>query len=261
MAESPSISILMSAYNASDTLTKSIDSILSQSFTDFEFIIIDDGSTDETTAILEEYAQKDPRIHVVTQDNTGLTIALNRGLKLAKGRYVVRQDTDDFSYPDRLQKQFDLMETRPDILLCGGNCNNLYPGGLTTQWGWEPEEILQKSVFIKTPFAHSTAMMRTDVARALGGYDESFKTAQDMEFWMRFAKAGPIAMVSDPLVLRTVSGSSISTKRRWRQFYDAFRVRWQHNENKPLIIYHSIRSLLIGFLPESVIALKRNLTR
>ncbi|MCB1555983.1 MAG: glycosyltransferase family 2 protein [Alphaproteobacteria bacterium] len=261
-AAPPSISVLMAAHNAAGTLAESVESILSQSFEDFEFIVVDDGSTDDTAAILARYARQDLRLRIVTQaENTGLTIALNRGLEQIRGRYIARQDADDASYPDRLQKQFDFLESRPDVALCGGNCDNLYPGGLETRWGWTPEETLQTSVFLKTPFPHSTAMMRATVALSLGGYDESFATAQDMEFWMRFAKNGSVAMLPDPLIRRRISPGAISVRRRWRQFYDAFRARWRHNTpgRRAAVLYHSLRSLLIGLLPERIIALKHNL--
>ena len=256
MKDTPLISVLMAAYNAQDYLDASIKSILSQSFTDFEFIIINDGSTDKTSEILKTYIKQDSRIRILSQKNTGLTVALNKGLKIAKGKYIARQDTDDISYPHRLQKQFNLMETELNIVLCGGNCDNLYPGGLQTVWGWQTDQEIRKSVFFKTPFAHSTAFMRADIAKQLGGYDESFKTSQDMEFWMRFAKIGKISMIQEPIIQRQIFSSSISVKRRWRQFYDALRARWRHNPttHRTRAIYHSLRSLLIGLLPHKIIA-------
>lgn len=255
MNSTPAISVLMSVYNAKDTLAKSIDSILNQSFENFEFIIIDDGSTDETAQILERYTPKDSRIHVLTQENMGLTVALNHGLKIAQGTYIARQDADDFSYPDRLLKQFKIMEAAPDILLCGGNCDSIYPDGTTSSWGWDNDEKLQKSVFLKTPFAHSTAMMRTDAAKKLGGYDESYKTAQDMELWMRFAKTGRISMLSEPLIRRSVSSSAISKRHRYRQLYDAMRARWAHNtpSNRPFALYYGLRSFIINALPHRLL--------
>ncbi len=243
----------MAVYNAENYLDASITSILEQSFTNFEFIIINDGSIDRTSEILEKYIKQDSRVHIISQENTGLTVALNKGLNIAKGKYIARQDADDISYPYRLQKQLELMEENPYIVLCGGNCENLYQGGLQTIWGWQTDEEIQKSVFFKTPFAHSTAFMRTDIARQLGGYDENFKTSQDMEFWMRFAKVGKISMIKEPVIRRHVFPDSISVRRRWRQFYDAFCARWKHSKNKGAVLYNSLRSLFISFLPEQII--------
>ncbi len=249
------ISVIMAAYNAEKDVETGINSILKQSFKDFEFIIINDGSSDSTSEILEKYAGQDSRIKLIHQENTGLTIALNKALKLARGKYVARQDADDTSYTSRLQKQFELMETNPCILLCGANCDDLYDDGAKGSWGWYDNDKLQKIVFFKTPFAHSTAFMRTDTARELGGYDESFRTSQDMEFWMRFAKAGQIAMIREPLIERKITDGSISSRRRWRQFHDGLRARLKHNTGpfrKSLAIFHAFRSLLIGLLPHKI---------
>ncbi len=253
MTDTPAISVIMSVYNAQDDVKAAIDSILAQNFTDFEFIIIDDGSSDNSADIIKSY--DDPRIKLHSQKNTGLTKALNKGVSLAKGRYIARQDADDVSYPQRLQKQFEILESRPDVNLLGSNADDHYPDGYKAQWGHYDEDELQRIVYFKTPFPHSSAMMRTDIIRKLGGYDESFKTAQDMELWMRFAAQGPIAMIKEPLIQRGVGAGAISTKRRWRQAYDALRARWRHNAGtgRALAVYHALRSLLISLVPYSLV--------
>lgn len=257
-SQSPAVSVIMSVYNGSATLGTAIETILHQSFTDLELIVINDGSTDGTLEILERYARQDPRVRIIDQENKGLTKALNSGIKKARGRYIARQDVDDFSYAGRLKVQYEFMEVHPEVVLLGANCDSAYPGGMSLEWGWEPPETLAQSVFYKTPFAHSTAFFRTETIRNLGGYDESYSTAQDMELWMRFAKTGNISMISQPLLQRTILPSSISVKRRWRQFYDAFRARWKHNDNKAQVVYHGLRTLLISLLPEKILSLKHS---
>lgn len=254
----PAISVVMSVYNGADYVEKSIKSILNQDFTDFEFIIIDDGSIDQTLPLLKQYEQTDPRVQVIQQQNTGLTIALNKGIEKATGRYIARQDADDISLPDRLMKQFQFMEKNKDIVLCGANCVNIFEDGLRTCWGWHNEKELAKTLCCKTPFAHSTAFIRKDTVDAAGGYNEKYITAQDTELWLRLAKFGRIAMLPTPLVERHILSSSISIKRRWRQFYDALRARWEHSDKKFQIVYYSSRNLLISFLPESIIKLAKN---
>lgn len=254
----PLISVLMAVYNGEKHLDKSIPAILSQSFSDFEFIIVDDGSTDNTADILKNYAAQDPRIRIISQDNTGLTRALNNGLNAARGAYIARQDADDLSYPDRLQQQYEFMETHPDTLLCGSNCDNLYPDDSKTQWGWKSDKNIADSIFYYTPFPHSTAFMRTETAQKLGGYDETFLTAQDTEFWMRFAKTGKVSMIKTPLLERYEDTTgSITAKRRGRQFYDGLRARWKHNKGlaRCTALYYSLRGLLIGLLPRKIITL------
>lgn len=244
----PKISVIMSVYNGAAHVAAAIDSILAQTFTDFEFLIIDDGSSDDTPNILKSY--DDPRIKIHTQANAGLTKALNTGLELASAPIIARQDADDVSYPERLATQLALLEAKPDVVLVGSNADVVYPA-YKAQWGTHTDIGLQKIVFFKTPFPHSTAMFRA----GLGSYDESFKTAQDMELWMRLAGQGRLAMLPEPLIQLNIEAGSISRKRLWRQFYDALRARLRHNSvwRAPLAIYHSLRSLLITLLPPIVI--------
>lgn len=260
MSNAPLISVVMAVYNAGDDLRRSVPSILGQSLADFEFIIINDGSKDGCTAeILAEYAAADARVRVVTQENTGLTVALNRGVALARGKYIARQDADDVSYSGRFARQVEMLEADVDLLLVGSNADDVLPDGHKAQWGWHAPDVLQRVVYMKTPFPHSTVMMRADACRRLGGYDESFKTAQDMELWMRFARAGKIGMAQEPLIERAITNNSISAKRRWRQFYDALRARWRHNRGprKAAGVYYSVRGLAIGLLPHGILKMIR----
>lgn len=259
-AEKPIVTVLMSVYNAEKDLKASIDSILNQSVRDLEFIIINDGSTDSSLEILEGYARADTRVRIISHRNKGLTKSLNVGIKEARGTFIARQDADDVSYPERLEKQLKLFSANRPVVLAGGNCDDFCDGRQIGEWGSYDEADLQKVVFLKTPFAHSTAMMRTDICRELGGYDESYKTAQDMELWMRFAKRGKLAMVADPILKRNIVKGSISTKRRWRQFYDALRARWTHNRglNRVRAVYYGVRSLILGLLPPRLIRLLKD---
>ncbi len=254
-ADNPKISVVMAVYNGADHVRAAVKSILDQTMRDFEFIIIDDGSTDETPALLDEMARHDARLRIHHQENTGLTVALNRGLALAKGTYIARQDADDLSYPTRFEKQLAVLEQNRDVVVVGGNADDYYEDGSHGTWGFYGDQELQKITFLKTPFPHSTALIRAETLRALGGYDESYKTAQDMELWMRMAKEGKLAMLEEPLIRRSVVSGSISVKRRWRQFYDAFRARMKHNSwrRKPLALYHSLRSLLIGLILHHIV--------
>lgn len=253
------VSVIMAAYNAEQTIAEAVQSLLIQTYPHFELILIDDGSTDKTSDILKTFEAQDSRVKIITQENIGLTKSLNRGLNMAAGKYIARQDADDYSYPDRLEKQVTLMEENPDIVLCGTNCDNAYANGMVSEWGHKSEQSLKSSITFKTPFAHSTAMFRTDTARKFGGYDESFVTSQDMEFWIRLSQHGRVVMLEQPLIKRHIIASSVSIKRRWRQTYDAFRARWIHNKNKALVVYHTGRSFLISLLPDALIATKQGL--
>lgn len=261
MQSPPLVSVLISVHNAEDTLAKSIGSIRAQSFENWELVIVDDGSTDKSPEILRACAQDDARIHVFTQDNTGLTRALNNGIAHCRGVYIARQDADDFSYPHRLARQAAVMEADTSIVLCGGNCDSVYESGLSIPWGWRDDESLKTILRFRTPFAHSTAMIRASVLKSLGGYDPSFKTSQDMELWIRLSKAGKVTMLREPVIKRSVlNKASISARRKWRQVYDAFRARWMHNQDRKfLALYHTARNLIIGCLPHKILALKQNM--
>lgn len=115
----PLISVVMAVYNGADYLVPAIDSILQQTYSHFEFIIINDGSTDDTTKILQHYEQLDERIKVYAQANQGLPISLNRGIRLARGKYIARMDADDISLPERFAKQVEFMESHPEVGVCG----------------------------------------------------------------------------------------------------------------------------------------------
>jgi glycosyltransferase involved in cell wall biosynthesis len=247
----PRVSVLMSVYNDAKNVGVSIESILHQTYTDFEFLIVNDGSTDGTGEVLKKYSERDPRIIIIEKKNGGLTKALNEGLALARGVYIARQDSDDISYPERLRLQVEHFDQDAALVLLGGNCEDAFEDGYTKPWGYETPESLACSVFFKTPFPHSTVMMRADVCRKLGGYDQHYKTSQDMEFWMRMAKNGKIAMIEQPILRRAIAKGSISHKRRWRQFYDSMRARWVHNSGAKRLVamYYGLRSFMIGFLP------------
>ncbi len=250
----PLVSIIVSAYNAQDTLAAALVSLLQQDYPHVEIILINDGSTDKTSEICRAYAQKDERIKLIEQENIGLTRALNRGINAAQGLYIARQDADDTSYPQRIVEQVNFMETHPDVILCGSNCENVYRNGQTALWGWRDEKTLNRYLTLKTPFAHSTAFFRAHQAKQLAGYDTSLKTAQDMDFWIRLSQLGRVVMLPQPLVQRHILQNSVSLKKRWRQFYDALCIRWKYNGNKAAVIYHSLRSVIILLMPEMMIA-------
>ncbi len=251
----PLITVLMSAYNAQDDVAAAVQSILDQTFIDFEFIIINDGSTDYTKVILEGFAAQDDRVILINQENTGLTKALNIGLARATSKYIARQDADDISYPSRLEKQIERME-QGGYVLCGANANDLYEDGSKGVWGFHDDFEIGDITFRQTPFPHSTAMMSAQTAKELGGYDESFITSQDMELWMRFAKRGHLTMIKEPLIQRKISANAISSRKKYQQFKDASRARWIHNQTlfkRMQAQYTGLRCVLIESAPHSLI--------
>ena len=186
---SPRVSVVMSVYNGDHYLRDAIESILHQTFSDFEFIIIDDGSTDGTWAILTDY--DDPRIRVVKNDvNLGLVRSLNKGLALARGEYIARMDADDISLSERLDKQVQFMDRNPVIGVLGTDIELINEFG-TAYNEFKPPSIPTQSravnwtLFFRCCIHHPTVVARRTVLECLGGYSLDFAHAEDYEFWLR----------------------------------------------------------------------------
>ncbi len=255
------ISILMSVYNDQDVLAGAVESILKQTFSDFEFIIVDDGSSDNTRIILKSYASCDRRIRLFFKENSGLTKSLNFGAKFALGEYIARQDADDISLPTRLEKQFAFISSRPDIALLGTNafwCD----GSRQLTGRFYTEQQLKSLVFRQNPFAHTSVMFRAESFRELGGYNEHFYTSQDFELWMRFAKKFNVAMLSDCLVKRVNRSTSISRRKRFQQIKNAFVARKTHSPSGWVEVFStSLYQLVCAFLPETIVSIYRRINR
>lgn len=257
-SDSPKVSVLMAVRNEEVRVEASVRSIMDQSFDDLEMIVINDGSTDRTSQILSRLASQDDRLLIVEQKNAGLTKSLNRALGLSKGEYIARQDGDDTSHPERLAKQVDVLDQRADVVLVGSNSIDEEDNGRASEWGWQDDDQLTRTVFRNTPFPHSSAMMRAKIAKQLGGYDESFETSQDMEFWMRLAKKGRLSMVREPLITRAVRKGAISRKRFLRQVKDAARARMRHTgDGTAIAVYDTVRHLVLSLMPRSLLLFLR----
>jgi glycosyltransferase involved in cell wall biosynthesis len=184
----PKISLIMSVYNGEDYLAETIESVLRQTFTEWEFIIINDCSTDKTSQMLAEYAAKDNRIKVHTNEtNLRLPSSLNKALSLAKGKYIARMDADDICMPDRLQKQYDFMEANPHIDL--SSCrfmtlkNGVYSSGGCG--GRDDDNSIKALLLVTNPILHPGIIAKADVIKELS-YDKNFTCTEDMELWTRF---------------------------------------------------------------------------
>lgn len=204
MADAPLISVLMPAYNAQRYLRQAVDSVLAQTCRDFEFLIIDDGSTDDTPAILAEYAAKDPRIRIKTSKNQGVSNALNEALKLAQGQYVARMDADDVSLPTRFEKQARFLTEHPDYVLVGSRCMLIDPDGYPicekTDIALDHEEIDSLLLRMSWPLVHPAVMIRTEKLRLIGGYNPQYRTNQDHDLFLRLAEVGRLANLPEVLL-------------------------------------------------------------
>lgn len=197
MPSLPAISILMPVYNAAHTLDAAIDSMLSQTFEEFELVAVDDGSSDETLPMLREAARMDTRIVPVSTPHGGIVPALRAGLAVCKGRVIARMDGDDRSHPERLEKQFALLEARPEIGLVScrvefGGCRDSCAGyAAYVDWmnSLQTPEAIAVNRFRESPLAHPSVMFRRDCLERHGGYREG-PFPEDYDLWLRWLEAG-----------------------------------------------------------------------
>jgi len=211
--ETVRISVVMSVYNAENYLSHSIDSILRQTFSEFEFIIVNDGSTDKSRKILESYT--DPRISIIDQGNTGLARALNNGIARSKAHLIARMDADDISLPNRLQRQYDFMRENPGFIAVGSNAINIDASGnyvFTTAKKNDNREI--KNNLPNTPFIHPSVMFKKDAFLKAGKYCDKMVKAQDTVLFNRMAKFGNFYNIEEPLIQYRIVPSANSLRKK-----------------------------------------------
>lgn len=207
----------MCVYNDERFVGNAIESILGQSFQDFEFIIVNDGSTDGTGAILEGYARKDSRVKIISQANAGTTAAANSGLSAAKGRYVARLDSDDFSLPHRLKTEVEFLDANPDIALVGGGSEIIEINGTVIGARNIPTKTPKKTLMHRCIYQQSDVMFRRDVVLSLGGYRAKFRNAQDYDLWLRISEVAGIAKLDTILGQWRLNGGGYTLSRAREQ--------------------------------------------
>ncbi len=196
---SPAITILMPVYDGERYVDEAIASVLGQDFTDFEFVIVDDGSTDATPAILRRWAERDARIVLVrAPENCGIASSLNRGLAVARGKYVARQDADDLCLRGRLRKQVEVLDRQPDVVLVSAGYDLIDAQGRSvgTEMRTDPPAVVAYLLHFSNAIGgHGQVMFRRDVVLAAGGYCEDFELSEDYDLWTRLSRLGKIVML------------------------------------------------------------------
>ena len=231
MPEHPSVSVLMTVYDGMPYLRQAIESVLSQTFSDFEFIIVDDASTDDSVACIRSYT--DPRIRLVRNEcNQGQASSLNKGLALAKGKYIARLDQDDVSLPKRFEKQVIILNQREDIAIVGTRMIGMNAQG-------QRHDLLGKTVknygsFVGflllgiCPICHPSVMFRRDVVERVGGYHEECAPAEDVDLWARLAFQRHNAYVlNEPLALYRMHSGQQSVLKNKKQLDSIRRIQEQ----------------------------------
>ncbi len=237
VSNTPRISVIMGVYNDASYVRKAIDSILNQTYKDFEFIIINDGSTDDTAEILATY--DDPRVINIAQNNQGLVASLNRGIKKAKGTFIARQDADDYSEPDRLEKQMLFLGDHKNTVVLGSSMKVMDNGGRIRHKHHVllAEAELKQELLLRSPFAHGSVIFNKKAALQVGMYKQDFWPAEDYELWLRLSKFGDFANINEPLYVyrENTLGISLSNKKlQLQKIYEIQALAWDEKERLAL---------------------------
>ena len=253
--QSDFVSIIMGVYNAEDTLREAIDSIIDQSYHDWELIICDDGSTDNSLTVAKNYT--DPRIVVITNDhNMGLGYSLNKCLEKANGKYIARMDADDISMPERLEKQVYFLKHNPEYGVVSsaktiiGTGGNKFLGQIINEP--KPEDFIKRN-----PVPHAPCMMRRECIEAVGGYSESKETlrVEDIDLWIRLLIIGcKFYVLNEPLYSIRFDYNAIKRQKlKYRWNGAVVRIKGCKELKLPAKYYLlSFRTFFIGLVPASI---------
>lgn len=224
----PKISVVMSVYNGDRFLKKSMESVCGQTFSDFEFIIIDDGSSDNTRLVLSEFEKNDNRIKVYHQKNTGLTSSLNKAISLSGSEFIARQDADDISVANRLERQIEYMRANPNIALVGASFADIDSEGKVIRKNFLNMNpgTLKKRIIRGNFMCHSSVLFRKDAFLSVGGYDETFLRAQDYRLYFDLLCKYDIGVIPDVLVYKIRRGDAISCAHVRSQRWHGIRARY-----------------------------------
>lgn len=266
MERTPEISVIMGVYNQWDrsALYRAVQSILVQTFKSFEFIIYDDGSQSDAAGYIQELKKLDERIILIgKEENHGLAFSLNACIGLARGRYIARMDADDISYPERLQIQYDFLESHLEYAWCGCN-TDLFDG--TEVWGKRnmPKRPEYKDYLKYSPYVHPTVMYRREIFESNGGYMETEETlrCEDYEIFMRLRRKGLRGYNIQQYLFCYRENKESFHKRKMRYRFNEAKLRFRNFKAMGILFpfgwLYVLRPLIGGMLPVGMIAwLKR----
>ncbi|MCE3259890.1 MAG: glycosyltransferase [Bacteroidetes bacterium] len=228
MSASPKISVILPVYNAEKYIAEAITSILSQTFSNFELIVVNDGSNDRSEEIILSF--KDDRIVYLRQKNAGLAATLNKGISLANGEYIARQDNDDISLPERLEKQLNFLEEHKEVSLLGTWAEIIDEQGRSTgrfHRHHASDSYLKFFLLFDNPFVHSSVMFRKESVKQIGAYNVSPELFEDYNLWSRLARVSRVANLQLPLLkYREVNTGMSRTASDYKE-----KVKRQSSEN------------------------------
>ncbi|HUR86508.1 MAG TPA: glycosyltransferase family 2 protein [Solirubrobacteraceae bacterium] len=223
----PRVSVLVGAYDNASTLQRAIDSILGQTVTELEVLLIDDGSRDATPQVISAAVARDPRVRALTMArNVGISRSLNEGLRAARAPVVAVQDADDHSAPERLERQLALLDARPEVAVVGSRMHEVDEAGraLAPRTSFRPGDV--NDVLLRfNPIPNTAAAFRREVALGLGGYDERYRFAMEYDLWLRIADAHIVAALDEALSTRVMGSSNVAARADRAQTGEALVIR------------------------------------
>lgn len=254
----PKISVIMGCYNAEKFMDKAIQSIINQTYTDWEFIICDDGSTDRTYEKILKWQKKDERIvSIQNKKNLGLAKSLNNCIKISKSEFIARMDADDYSYENRLKEQLIFLEQQTKYSFCGCNVNYFDDNGI---WGKSDlkKEVTKEMVFKANQFIHPTIFIRKDALLDVGKYTVEKYTyrTEDYDLWCKLYNNDYIGTNMERIFLNYREDNESLKKRKFKYRLDAYKLRILWRKQMKLPFYYSIYALkpiIAGLIPQFII--------
>ena len=245
----PTVSVVLAVHDGAAILERTLDSTFAQTYRDYEVVAVDDGSTDETSAILARYAEAHPLRVVRLDENVGLTRALIAGVQAARGAYVARIDAGDEMAPDRLRAQAAVLNAHPEVGLVTCDADvEVRVGGVVVDAHHRPcpasHDAFVAMLPFRTPVTHVAVMFRTAVYHAVGGYDAGLSTTQDYDLWIRMARASRVHALSEALVKVIYdSESSITFGKNKKQIRNGMRIKLRAIRRGHLPLWPTVLSL------------------
>ena len=225
MAQTPRVSVLMPVYNGQRYIAEAVESILQQTFGDFELLITDDGSQDRSLKILQSYASKDSRIRLRSQPNQGLTCTLNDMIRETRGEYIAILEHDDIALPNRLADEVTFLDQHPEVVCVGGAQDLIDEAGRFLTCLQLPQtnaEIQQAALAGHGSICHPAAMIRRTALLEVGGYNETMDLAEDLDLWLRLGEIGELANLPQPVIRYRLHSTSISEQHCREQRQEAY---------------------------------------
>ena len=243
LRNTPAVSVVLPVFNGGPYLEEAILSIRNQSFKDFEFIIINDGSTDRSLDLIKVHASEDSRIVLIDRENRGLVNSLNEGVNIARGELIARMDADDVALPDRLSKQYEFMSLNAGVVAAGTGYLLIDEDGdpiRIFRHSTEDSALQQQGLQRFTPICHPTAIFKKKEFLAVGGYREVSMLAEDLDLWLRMGEQGKLGNLSDVLVKYRQHSASLSESKQLQQLAVMHRVALEAHKRRGLSVDGSL---------------------